>query len=111
MTGHLNGRNEMFREGVAAEEQSHVEGIPGEGVPEKGKAGQVASGQAGGGFWVGIQEPPDCQVGEEEELGGAEERCCADAENASAILQEAADEDAEEKTGVDHRDEPVKADE
>src|SRR6266702_2279883 len=46
-----------------------------------------------------------------EEWSGAEERCCADAENGSSILQEAADEDAEEKTGVNNGDEFVEADE
>ena len=61
--------NEALDESEAAEQQRGVKGVACESVPEKWQACKIASGQAGGGLWVGIQEPPGGEIGDQKELG------------------------------------------
>src|SRR6266436_2637980 len=67
-------RGKAFGEGVAAEEERGVEGVASEGVPEKRDAGDVTGKQTGGGMREAAEELPDGEIGDEEELDGAEER-------------------------------------
>src|SRR5713101_6330662 len=92
---------EPFGEGVAAEEERGIEGVAGEGVPEKRDAGDVAGEEAGGGVREAAEELPDGEIGDEEELDGAEESGQADGRDGAAVAKPDADGDVDEETGVD----------
>src|SRR5215470_3907198 len=111
-SGLPENRNEALGQGKGTEEQQHVKGVSCQGVPEQWQAGEVTSGQTAGGFWIGVQEPPSGEVGDQKELNGAEESCGGNARDSAAASQKAADEDTEKETGVDdeHHAELVKAD-
>src|SRR6267378_2470384 len=101
LVGGLAERGEKaFGEGVAAEEERGVEGVASEGVPEKRDAGDVASEEAGGGMREAAEELPDGEIGDEEELDGAEERGEANARDGAAIAKPEADCDVDEEAGV-----------
>src|SRR5882762_5043745 len=101
---------EPFGEGVAAEEERGVEGIAGEGVPEKRNAGDVAGEEAGGGVREAAEELPDGEIGDEEELDSAEERGEADARDGAAIAKPEADGDVYEEAGIDDEHQFVETD-
>src|SRR5205814_2100633 len=103
--------DEALGQGEAAEEQSGVEGVARERVPEERKAAKIASGQTRGGFGEGIQEPPYAEVGDEKKLNRAEESRGGDASERAMIVHPASDEHAEKKAGVDDGHEFVEADE
>src|SRR5258708_7877444 len=60
---------------------------------------------------VGAHELPDGEIGDEEELNGAKERCEADAGDGAAVAQPEADGYADEEAGVDDGDYFVEANE
>src|SRR5207253_10543697 len=54
------------------EEQQSIKGIAGDRIPEQGKASKVTGSEARSSFWIGIQEPPDGEIGHQEKLQGTE---------------------------------------
>jgi len=111
LTWPLGGGNEALGEGVAAEEERGVEGVAGKGVPEEGDAGDVASEEAGSGVREAAEELPDGEIGDEEELDGAEERGKADSRDGAAIAKPEADGDIDEEAGVDDEHKFMETDE
>src|SRR5216684_1787746 len=63
-------------------------------------AGDVAGEEAGGGVREAAEELPDGEIGDEEELDGAEERGEANARDGAAIAKPEADCDVDEEAGV-----------
>jgi len=95
---------EAFCKSEAAEEQGGIQGVAGQSVPEKGDAGDVAGEEASGGVWIAAEELPDGEIGDEEELDGAEERGKADADDGAAVAEPQTDGDIDEEAGVDDGD-------
>src|SRR5260370_41833232 len=98
------GRKRSAREGVAAEEKRGVEGVAGEGVPEKGDAGQVTGCESGERARIETADRPNGEISDDEKLNGAEERGESDAGDGAAITQPEADGNVDEETGVDDGD-------
>src|ERR1700724_1535262 len=125
-------RREPLGQGEAAEKQGDVDCVAGEGVPEKRHAGEVAHCEAPAGARIAVQEGPDAEVGDQEKLQSAEERSAGDAWHdvffrgrrgswlglslrsrgraKARPCDGSADEDAEEKTGVNQRAQLVETD-
>src|ERR1700682_4178360 len=101
----------MLGKGVAAEKQRGIEGVARESVPEKRDAGNVAGEEAGGGVREAAEELPDGEIGDEEELDGAEKRGNADARDGAAIAKPKVDGDVNEEAGVDDEYQSVEANE
>src|SRR5713226_7634734 len=102
---------EPFGEGVAAEEERGIEGVAGEGVPEKRDAGDVAGEEAGGGGREAAEELPDGKIGDEEELDGAKERGEADARDGAAIAEPESDDGVDDEHQFVETDEKVAGEE
>ena len=66
----------------------------------KGDAGDVTGEEAGGGVREAAEELPDGEIGDEEELDGAEERGEANARDGAAIAKPETDCDVDEEAGV-----------
>jgi hypothetical protein len=108
--GRTQTRRKTLRQGEAAEQQSGIDGIACEHVPEKRHTGKVARREAAGSAWVAVQKNPHPEVSDNEKLQSAQEGCSSDAQKIAFLIQEAADTHAEEKTGIDQWTELVEAD-
>ena len=97
----MRRKEEAFGEGVGAEEQSGVDDVTGESVPEIWNGRDVTGDKAGSVMWIGAHELPDSKIADEEKLNGAEKRGERDAGDGAAVAEPEADGDVDEKTGVD----------
>src|ERR1700720_3164195 len=66
-------RREPLGQGEAAEEKGGVKRVACEGVPGKRYAGEVAHCEASACARVAVEESPDAEIGDQEELQSAEE--------------------------------------
>src|SRR6266700_7039331 len=102
LAGRVLHGEETLAESIAAKEQGGINDVACESVPEEGNTSKVAGGEAGGGLWIGSQEPPNGEIGDQEKLSGAQERGETDAGDGTAIAQPEADGNANEEAGIDH---------
>ena len=96
----MSGGEEFFGHGKATEEDGGVKGIASEGVAEVGKASEVASGQARGGFGVEAADGPHSEIGEHVKLCCAEKHSAANADYGAGFSEPAANRHAEREAGV-----------
>ena len=100
---------ESFGEGEAAKEEGCIESIAGKGVDKQGQAGEIAGAEAGDCVRVGVEDFPDREIRDQKELERPEDNSDTDAGSALAFAEPCTDEHLQKKTGIDHRNQAMHA--
>src|SRR5215472_11369446 len=102
-------RLESFGKGEGAKKERCIESIAGKGVDKQGQAGEIAGAKAGERVRVGVIDLPDSEIRDQKELKCPEDNSDTNAGSAPAFAEPCTDEHLQKKTGIDHRNQAMHA--